>query len=229
MELDQQSSKRLKSLKGYLTVPKDEEKSRSLQRTMHVEGVGVVKVVPDLCHLLIKITSQKQTVSQAKDSVERRLAYVKQTIQNCQIQETDMKTFQSVESGYIHTVEIFVTTTEASKLYELGETLTQKLDDTVYVSPVSYSVSTSALAHGRSQSASNAVQNAKKKASEMARLVEGSLGPPISVEQLECEESPISSINEINTGSQFGSWQRACVSMASAVRIMFELRARKNS
>lgn len=61
----------------------------------------------------------------------------------------------------------------------------------------------------------------------MARLVEGSLGSPVSIEQLGCEEAPIESLNDHNSSSQFNSWQRACVSITSTVRIMFELRPRK--
>lgn len=66
------------------------------------------------------------------------------------LQDSEIKTFKSVEAGYTHTAEIYVTTTEASKLYDLAEILTQKLDETVTISPVKYSISDSALAHCRS-------------------------------------------------------------------------------
>ena len=62
----------------------------------------------------------------------------------------------------------------------------------------------------------------------MARLVEGSLGPPIAVEQLNCDESPIATFNDGSSNSQFSSWQQACVTITSTVRIMFELRPRKD-
>lgn len=79
----------------------------------------------------------------------------------------------------------------------------------------------------RAQSASNAVQNARKKAAEMARLIEGSLGSPITLEQLGCEESSVPDITDSNVISQFGAWQQACVTMKSTVRILFELKSRK--
>lgn len=60
--------------------------SNSVKRTLHVEAVGVSKAVPDLCHILIRVASEKLSVTQAKDSVERRVAYIKQTILNCRIQ-----------------------------------------------------------------------------------------------------------------------------------------------
>lgn len=87
MNLDGQSLKRLRTMKENAYESKDgENPGGPIRRTLHVEAIGVTKAVPDLCHILIKIVSQKVTVSQAKDSVDRRLAYVRQTIQNCQIQ-----------------------------------------------------------------------------------------------------------------------------------------------
>lgn len=83
----------------------------------------------------------------------------------------------------------------------------------------------------RSQSASNAVQNARKKAAEMARLVEGSLGAPLTVEQLHSEECPVLNITGEQltlTRSQFNAWQSACLSVQSTVRIMFELKPKRH-
>ena len=60
-----------------------------------------------------------------------------------------MKTFHSIQPGYTHTTEIYVTTNEANKLYALAETLTQKLDETVSVSPITFSISATSLAHSR--------------------------------------------------------------------------------
>lgn len=78
------ATKRLKMMDN---ISKDVENAGGLyKRTLHVEATGITKAVPDFCHILIQIVSQKLSVSQAKDSVERRLVYVKQTIQNCQIQ-----------------------------------------------------------------------------------------------------------------------------------------------
>ena len=86
MEFGSQSNKRIKVLKDQMLKSKENEPQSISQRTLHVEAIGATKVVPDLCHILIKIVSQKVTVSQAKDSVDRRLAYIRQAIQNCQIQ-----------------------------------------------------------------------------------------------------------------------------------------------
>lgn len=57
----------------------------TIKRTIAVEAVGVVDVVPDKCHLLIRVSSNKESVTHAKDSVERRVQYIKQAIQNTQI------------------------------------------------------------------------------------------------------------------------------------------------
>lgn len=210
-------------------ISSDADTNLSFKRSLQVEAVGIVKIVPDLCHVLIRITSQKVSVSQAKDSVERRLAYVKQTIQNCQIPEAETKVFQSVETGYTHTSEIFVTSSDATKLYELSEILTQKLDDTVTLTPITFSISSKSLAQGRLQSAGNAVQNARKKATEMARLVEGSLGAPLSIEQIGCEENNLSAFSDSWPNSQFNNWQQACMVVKSSVMILFELKPRKIS
>lgn len=80
----------------------------------------------------------------------------------------------------------------------------------------------------RSQSASNAVQNARRKAAEMARLVEGSLGSPLNIEQLGCEELPTHNVTETNSiKTQFTLWQQSCITMKSSVKILFELKSRK--
>ena len=83
------SAKRLKLIQeNQQRMNTDAVNSASLnpKRTIHVEAVGLAKSVPDVCHLLISIVSQKQSVTQAKDSVDRRVAYIKQTILNCRIQ-----------------------------------------------------------------------------------------------------------------------------------------------
>jgi len=222
------SAKRLKiAHENQLKLNSENTTNASNRRTLHVEGVGMAKSVPDVCHLLISIVSQKMSVTQAKNSVDRRVAYIKQTILNCHIQESEMKTFQSIQSGYTHCIEIYITTNDASKLYDLSEILTQKLDETVSLSPITFSISPTSQAHSRSQSASNAVQNARRKASEMARLVEGSLGSPLSIEQLCCEELAMPSITDGEAISQFTSWQQTCITMKSTVRILFELKPRK--
>lgn len=60
-----------------------------------------------------------------------------------------MKTFQSIQSGYTHCIEIYITTNDASKLYDLSEILTQKLDETVSLSPITFSISPTSQAHSR--------------------------------------------------------------------------------
>lgn len=56
-----------------------------MKRTIMVEAVGVVDVVPDECHLIVGVSSSKGTLLQAKDSVERRVQYILQAVQNSQI------------------------------------------------------------------------------------------------------------------------------------------------
>lgn len=81
------SAKRLKiAHENQLKLNSENTTNASNRRTLHVEGVGMAKSVPDVCHLLISIVSQKMSVTQAKNSVDRRVAYIKQTILNCHIQ-----------------------------------------------------------------------------------------------------------------------------------------------
>lgn len=67
-------------------VGKKNESLNAVKRSINVEASGEFVIVPDQCHLLITVSSHKGSVSQAKDSVDRRVLYIKQAIQNAQIQ-----------------------------------------------------------------------------------------------------------------------------------------------
>jgi len=47
----------------------------------------------------------------------------------------------------------------------------------------------------------------------MARLVEGSLGAPLSIEQIGCEENNLSAFSDSWPNSQFNNWQQACMAI----------------
>lgn len=83
--------------------------------------------------------------------------------------------------------------------------------------------------YSRSQSASNAVQNARKKAVEMARLVEGSIGSPLSIEQTGCEEINKTAVfpKDDAENSLFIAWQQTCMTVKSTVKAVFEMKPRK--
>lgn len=55
-------------------------------RQIQVAGVGEVSVPPDRFSLTIRISTKKDNVQDAKNSVTRRLDYVKQTLTNHNVQ-----------------------------------------------------------------------------------------------------------------------------------------------
>jgi len=79
----------------------------------------------------------------------------------------------------------------------------------------------------RSQSASNAVQNARRKAAEMARLVEGILGSPLSIEQLGSEGLTEPALRGDSLHSQYANWTQATCKIQSNVKITFELKPKR--
>lgn len=65
------------------------------------------------------------------------------------LQDSEVRTFNSVQHGYSHTTEMFLTCSDVKKLCNLSEVLTQKLDESVSLSSISFSVSPSAMSHAR--------------------------------------------------------------------------------
>ncbi|KAF6039605.1 IRAK1BP1 [Bugula neritina] len=186
-------------------ISSDADTNLSFKRSLQVEAVGIVKIVPDLCHVLIRITSQKVSVKLKQKCFNQwRLAI-------------------PIPLRYLSPALMLLNCMSFLKI------LTQKLDDTVTLTPITFSISSKSLAQGRLQSAGNAVQNARKKATEMARLVEGSLGAPLSIEQIGCEENNLSAFSDSWPNSQFNNWQQACMVVKSSVMILFELKPRKIS
>ena len=51
-------------------------------RNVQVTAVGEVSLPPDRCRVTIRIHSQKDNVADVKNSIQRRLDYILQTLQN---------------------------------------------------------------------------------------------------------------------------------------------------
>jgi hypothetical protein len=66
--------------------PDDSVKINARDRQIQVTGVGEVSVPPDRFSLTIRISSKKDNVQDAKNSVTRRLDYVMQTLANHNVQ-----------------------------------------------------------------------------------------------------------------------------------------------
>ena len=76
----------LKSNPGIITAEHLKGEVTAKDRQITVVGVGEVAAPPDRFSLTIRITSKKDNVSDAKNSISKRLDYVKQTLNNHNVQ-----------------------------------------------------------------------------------------------------------------------------------------------
>ena len=53
-----------------------------MERLIQVTAVGEVSLPPDRCRVTVRLHSQKDNVQDVKNSIQRRLDYVLQTLQN---------------------------------------------------------------------------------------------------------------------------------------------------
>ena len=70
-------------------------------RTLIVEAVGEATARPDTSHLLITVSSQKASVTDAKISVDRRVEYIDQVIHNNQIKVSEQWLSRRMLHSYV--------------------------------------------------------------------------------------------------------------------------------
>lgn len=171
--------------------PDDGSVITARDRQIQVTGVGEVSVPPDRFSLTVRIFSKKDNVQDAKNSVTRRLDYVKQSFANHNVQENDQQQYKHmhrVESMVHVNVEIRAQFHDLQKCQAVANLLVEKLDSCVSVSLPDCSHSKTSLEIARKKSSLLAIYNAKEKAKEMARFVHLTVGRPISISETETKE-----------------------------------------
>lgn len=162
------------------------------RREIAVGGVGVVTLAPDQCLMTIAVSSSKEEIQEATNSVKRRLDYVVQALKNHHVKDADMEIHRSVDRTdgklYCCSSEVVVHFREAASCEAVHNLLVEKLDDSVRVSEPAFFCSLQARESGRCRAASLAVHNAKVKAADMARQLGEAVGESLVVREDSMEE-----------------------------------------
>ncbi|XP_059157491.1 interleukin-1 receptor-associated kinase 1-binding protein 1 homolog [Physella acuta] len=163
-----------------------------LDRQIHVTGIGELILPPDRFSINIRCKSTKATAQEAKDSINRRVDYIIQTLQNNSVKQDDFRIFQHtshVDSMVNVDCEIEVHFTDINKCQVVSNYLSEKLGPAVSVTlPHCYH------AHGsldklRKQVGMLAIHNARQKALEMAKVLHVTVGSALEVQELGTTES----------------------------------------
>ncbi|KAK3580271.1 hypothetical protein CHS0354_023509 [Potamilus streckersoni] len=202
----------------------------STNRQITVTAVGEVSLPPDRCRVTVKVSSQKDNVSDLKNSIQRRLEYILQTMHNQGIKDTDMKVHKQmrrIDSFYEMTAEVVVVFLDFHKCQTACNLLVEKLDETVIVCPPEFYHASSTLENLRQQASLLAIHNAKQKAQEMARFVNLAVGRPVSIQEEESKEweGPSDSTADVDANPSIQQRiSQNTVTVACRVSASFELK-----
>jgi len=204
--------------------------STQSERQINVTGVGEMELPPDRFSITIKCRSVKESVSDAKASVTRRLDYIVQALKNAALKEEDFCVYQMAshqDSAAVYECEVEAHFIDVSKCLALSNLLVEKLGPGISVSlPVCYH-STGSLDRLRKQVGMLAIHNARHKATEMAKVVNMVVGPALQVNEESFTEGQGSKVTEETGDLTPGVRQRMAdnaVRMTSQVSVTFCLR-----
>lgn len=208
----------------------ESKETSKTERMIKVTAVGEVSLPPDRCRVTIKIHSTKDNVQDVKNSIQRRLDYVLQTLQNHGVKESDIQVHKSMrraESMYDMTSEVIVVFLDFHKCQTACNLLVEKLDETVSVGMPEYYHAGTTLETLRQQASLLAVHNAKQKAQEMAKFVHQAVGKPISIQEEESKEweGQIEGVTDVDTQPTVQQRiSQATVTVSCRVNVTFELK-----
>ncbi|XP_072035347.1 interleukin-1 receptor-associated kinase 1-binding protein 1-like [Amphiura filiformis] len=160
-------------------------------REIQVWATGEAVLTPDRASVRIVVSSKKEQAGEAKSSVARRLDYIVQTLHTHNVKEGDVtitKFIQRLEGVYNMEAEVGVVFVDFDKCQAVCNFLVEKLDESVLVSQPNYFHSSHGLEGVRRQACLNAVQNARQKALEVARLLRQGLGRPLTIREDQSHE-----------------------------------------
>ncbi|CAH1798209.1 unnamed protein product [Owenia fusiformis] len=200
-----------------------------------VSATEEAELPPDRCRVNIILKSLKEDVSEVKNSVQRRLDYILQSLNNFQIKEGDIKVQKQLlrqESLFMYTVEILVLFVDFKKCETISNHIIEKLDESVTVGTPQFFHSQQRLEHFRRHTSVVAVKNAKEKALQMAQCLNQSVGRPINIEETENNEwegDQESTDIPANVLSMQKRLQNATIHMCVKLNATFELKTRVKS
>ncbi|KAJ8409683.1 hypothetical protein AAFF_G00217420 [Aldrovandia affinis] len=203
-------------------------------REVQVTGSCELSGPPDRVTVCISVSSNKDSVNDATNSVSRRLEYILQALRQHDVKEentTVIKVLRREDDAYYMEAEVSVVFTDFVKMQSVSNVLVQKLDKTVRVGPPQFSHSAECLNKLRRQACLSAVENARRKAREVCGLLGQAVGRPLLVKEEDAREWA-GQADEAATrtpSSIQDSIRGATVSVYSSVFVSFEIRPKERA
>ncbi|XP_003404432.1 interleukin-1 receptor-associated kinase 1-binding protein 1 [Loxodonta africana] len=215
--------------------PLPSAQSQTTTREVHVSGTAEVSAGPDRAQVVVQVSSTKEAVAEAKKSVNRRLDYITQSLQQQGLQAENItvtKDFRRVENAYHMEAEVCITFTEFGKMQNICNFLVEKLDSSVVISPPQFYHTPGSVETLRRKACLVAVENAWRKAQEVCNLVGQTIGKPLLIKEEETKEweGQIDDHQSSRLSSSLTVQQKiksATIHAASKVFITFEVKGKE--
>ncbi|XP_070567553.1 interleukin-1 receptor-associated kinase 1-binding protein 1-like [Ptychodera flava] len=213
----------------------EKPKNQKTEREIQVSATGEAFLAPDRAKVTVSVTSTKENVADAKNSVTRRLDYILQSLHTHGVKEGDVdiyKNIQRIDGLYEMKAEVTVLFVDFNKCQATCNFLVEKLDNTVTVSQPQLFHSHQRLEMLRRQACLTAVRNAKQKGIEVARLLRQSLGRPLMIREDYSHEWEGPAANEVPQDNEVPvSFQQrianATITVSVKVFAAFELKPKE--
>ncbi|XP_056436588.1 interleukin-1 receptor-associated kinase 1-binding protein 1 homolog [Gadus chalcogrammus] len=160
-------------------------------REVQVTGFAEDSRQADRVTLSIRVSSSKESASDASSSVSRRLEYIQQTLRQHGVKEEVVSVKRSIhrENDVYHMqAEAAVDFSDFHTMDRVCCVLLEKLDKSVSIGSPRFHHSKESLSNLRCRVCLEAVENAQRKASDLSHLLGQTLGPPLLVREEETRE-----------------------------------------
>uniref|UniRef100_A0A8B9L7H7 Interleukin-1 receptor-associated kinase 1 binding protein 1 n=1 Tax=Astyanax mexicanus TaxID=7994 RepID=A0A8B9L7H7_ASTMX len=209
------------------------EPLRAPARRVEVTGSAELRSPPDRAALIVSVTSSKNSVNDAANSVTRRLEYILQTLRQHAVKEEDTvvtKHIQREEDLYCVQAEVSVVFSDFEKMQNVRSVLIEKLDRSVYIGDPQFSHSEECLSLLRRRVCVAAVETARLKATEVCNVLGQALGRPLLVREEDFQEwtcgQQRGAANPLTLQQKVG---QMTVCASSRVFVTFELRPKDST
>ncbi|XP_075454086.1 interleukin-1 receptor-associated kinase 1-binding protein 1 [Ascaphus truei] len=160
-------------------------------RGVQVTGAAQLSAAPDRARVRVQVTSNKGTAAEAKDSVQRRLEYIAQSLRQSGVRDenrTITKELQRTSNVYHMEAEVCVIFNDFEKMQSVSNTLVEKLNSSISICSPQFYHTPECVEKLRREVCLSAVSNARQKAQDVCLLVGQSLGRPLMIKEEEMRE-----------------------------------------
>ncbi|XP_046392168.1 interleukin-1 receptor-associated kinase 1-binding protein 1 homolog [Ischnura elegans] len=168
-----------------------------------VEGYSEVLVDADIIEFEILVQMTKSSVEEVNISVSKRIDYVLYVVKSFNVKdEGTIRVRQMLckdGSNFRLIKEVFIVCPDLKTYEEISNKLTEKLNGLVRISSARQRYSSTCLQQAREKAALLSVENAYRKASQMARVSGQEVAMALYLEEIECrQEDNLRGVNEFS-------------------------------